>query len=154
VASPQQRITRQALRVGKLDPTAGIARNRGSTPQQKQLWRDCVYEHIQEVDAYARQPEYRADVSAGGGQSIWFPSLPTGAIAGGRGYGGAVGDSADRLRAPAAPWLSKIVAELRRCGILVNHERVACIMREDNFLRCSRVPSSSPRTLNTGWRFT
>jgi transposase InsO family protein len=41
----------------------------------------------------------------------------------------------------------RIAAELRRCGMLVNHKRVARIMREDNLLRCSRVPSWSPRIL-------
>ena len=37
----------------------------------------------------------------------------------------------------------RVTAELRRQGLLVNHKRVARLMREDNLLRCSRAPSWS-----------
>ena len=49
MASPQRRITRQAFELEDLTLRRAIARNRGSTPEQKQLWRDGIYEQIREV---------------------------------------------------------------------------------------------------------
>jgi hypothetical protein len=48
----------------------------------------------------------------------------------------------------------RVSAELRRRGMLVNHKRVARLMREDTCWRCSRSRSWSPRTPITSWRST
>src|SRR5260370_16475260 len=44
-----------------------LAESRGSTPTERHVWREGVYDEIR--DATARQSEYRANVSIGPGQS-------------------------------------------------------------------------------------
>ena len=86
-------------------------------------------------DADARQFEYRADVSAGAGQPGRLLSVIAGAGAGakktwkcGRRFKQIFLEHRRRYG------YRRVTAELRRRGMLVNHKRVARIMREDNLL--------------------
>src|SRR6202140_3180399 len=111
-----------------------LAKNRGSTPEQKQLWRDGIYEQIREVmpmqGGLSIERMCRlAGVSRASFYRCLQERLPVEedmevraaiqqiAVEHRRGYG-----------------YRRIAAGLRRCGMLVNHKRVARIMREDNLL--------------------
>ena len=84
-------------------------------------------------DVPARQPQYRAHVSAGPvSRASFYRSLQSGIRSGGD--GGARRDSTHRPGASPRYGYRRITAELRRRGLLVNHKRVARLMREDNLL--------------------
>src|SRR5215831_5908492 len=85
-------------------------------------------------DAVARRPKHRAHVSTGGGEPGRLVPLVAGTAGGGGRDGSAIRDSADRAGTSAALCYRRIAAELRRRGMVVNHKRVARIMREDNWL--------------------
>src|SRR5437016_13093702 len=46
----------------------------------------------------------------------------------------------------------RVTAELRQCGMIVNHKRVARIMREDNLLTVRREPFLIPRIISRSYR--
>ena len=72
---------------------------------------------------------------------------------GGRKYGSAVGDPADRATAQATYGYRRVTAELKRRGMVVNRKRVARIMREDNLLAVQPKRFMNPLTPNTRWKF-
>ena len=79
-----------------------LAKNRGSTPEQQQTWRDGIYDQIRELMSMQGSLSIERMCQLGGGQPGRILPVAAGAEAGGRGHGGAVGDSADRRRAQAA----------------------------------------------------
>ena len=111
-----------------------LAKNRGSTPEQQQFWREGVYDQIRELMSMQGSLSIErmcglAQVSRAGFYRSLQEQMPveedmevrsaiqTIALEHRRRYG-----------------YRRITAELRRRGMLVNHKRVARIMREDNLL--------------------
>ena len=120
-----------------------LAKNRGSTPEQQQLWRDGIYEQIREVmpmqGGLSIERMCRlARVSRASFYRCLQERLP---VEEDMEVRAAIQQIAVEHRRRYG--YRRIAAELRRCGMLVNHKRVARIMRVDNYLRCSRVPSWS-----------
>src|SRR6202035_2302790 len=68
----------------------------GSTPAERCLWREGVYDEIE--DAVARQLEHRANVSVGAGEPSGILSLPAGPNAGRRVHDRTIRHSGDCLR--------------------------------------------------------
>ncbi len=111
-----------------------LAKSRGSTPAEQQALARRHLRRNPGSDADARQLEYRANVSAGRSEPGGLLSLPAGAQP----------DEEDMEVRSAIQQIAlehrrrygyrRISAELRRRGMLVNHKRVARIMREDNLL--------------------
>jgi transposase-like protein len=85
-------------------------------------------------DVAARQLKHRAHVSVSASESGGFPSCPTGAKFGRERDGSAVSNSADRHATSPPLRLSADLGGAAATGMVVNHKRVARIMREDNLL--------------------
>ncbi len=111
-----------------------LAKNRGSTPEKQGLWRGGIYDQIREVMPMQGSLSIErmcqlARVSHAG----FYRSLQDRVL---------VEESMDVRSAIQRIALEhrrrygyrRVTAELRRCGMLVNHKRVARIMREDSLL--------------------
>ena len=111
-----------------------LAKSRGSTPAEQQLWREDIYDQVREVMSrqgslsIERMCQLIAVSRAGFYRSLQEQrpveeemevrsAIQQIAVEHRRRYG-----------------YRRITAELRRRGLLVNHKRVARIMREDNLL--------------------
>ena len=136
---PTQRSQPPQASVGGEDAGSGffqrcLARSKGSTPAERQLWRDGIYAHIRDVmppqgSLSIERMCQLAPVSRAGFYRSLQVSQPLEeamavraeiqhiALAHRRRYG-----------------YRRITAELRRRGLSVNHKRVARLMREDNLL--------------------
>ena len=136
---PAQRGQPTQASVGGEDAGGGffqrcLAKSRGSTPAERQLWRDGIYDQIRDVMSQQGSLSIErmcqlAPVSRAGFYRSLQESQPVEeemavraeiqqiALEHRRRYG-----------------YRRITAELRRRGLLVNHKRVARLMREDNLL--------------------
>src|SRR5712664_4767879 len=110
-----------------------VAQNRGSTPAQQRLWRDCIYEEIRVMRSAAHLSiEFMCrlgQVSRAGFYRHWQQREPRAeelelraqvqqiVVAHRRNYG-----------------YRRVTRELRHQGWAVNHKRVARLMAEDNLL--------------------
>jgi putative transposase len=128
-----------------------LAKNRGSTPEARRVWRDGIYEQVREV------------MSLQGGLSIErMCQLPTVSQ---RGFYRSLQErqpvEEEREARSAIQKIAlehrrrygyrRITAELHRRGMPVNHKRVARIMREDNLL--AMQPKRFMVTTNSDHKF-
>lgn len=109
-------------------------KNRGSTPEEKQLWREGIYDQIRGVMSMQGSLSiermcYLGPVSRAGFYRSLSEQMPVEEEMEAR---SAIQRIAVEHRRRYGYRI--ITAELRRCGMLVNHKRVARIMREDNLL--------------------
>jgi putative transposase len=138
ICSPQGNPSLEAA-FGREDPGGGffqrcLAKNRGSTPAQQQLWRNGIYDQIREVMSLqgslsiermcqlvpvSRRGFYRSlqEQQPVEEEMEVRSAIQQIALEHRRRYG-----------------YRRITAELHRRGMPVNHKRVARIMREDNLL--------------------
>ena len=111
-----------------------LAKSRGSTPAERALWREGVYDHIQDMMPLQGSLSIErmcqlAQVSRAGFYRYLQDRAPTQEDM----------DVRSTIQAIAVEHrrrygYRRITAELRRRGMLVNHKRVSRIMREDNLL--------------------
>jgi transposase-like protein len=72
-----------------------LAKSRGSTPAERKLWREGIYDQIREMMPM-QGSDGRANVSVGAGESREFRSFSARRTAGGRRHGSTISDSKPR----------------------------------------------------------
>jgi putative transposase len=138
ISSPQRNPSFEAA-FGREDPGSGffqrcLAKNRGSTPAQQRLWRNGIYDQIREVMSLQgslsiERMSQLVPVSRRGFYRSLQEQQPVEEEMEVR---SAIQQIALEHRRRYG--YRRITAELHRRGMLVNHKRVARIMREDNLL--------------------
>src|SRR6266849_6050809 len=111
-----------------------LAKSRGSTPEQRQLWRDGIYDQIREVMPVQGSLSIERMCLLGGVSRAGFyrslqEQMP---VEEDMAVRSAIQQIAVEHRRRYG--YRRIAAELRRRGMLVNHKRVMRIMGEDNLL--------------------
>ena len=115
---------------------------------RQRLWRDGIYDQIREMMPMQGGLSIERMCRAGGVSRAGFYRCATGAIPAEEDMEVRAAIQQIALEHRRRYGYRRVQPELRRRGMLVNHKRVARIMREDNLLAVQPRPSWSPPILN------